>query len=62
MSKGRARAGRAPSCVGKQKASGFILGIQEMVTDEIQVESYMDLQLGSAEGGKKQWRSRWLQI
>lgn len=54
QSKGRAGAGRTPSCVDKQKANGFILGIQEMVTDEIQVKSYVDLQLGSAEGGKKQ--------
>lgn len=37
----------------KQKAGGFILDIQEMVADEIQVESYVDLQLGSGDRGKK---------
>lgn len=46
-------AGGAPFSVDKQKAGGFILDIQEMVADEIQVESYVDLQLGSGDRGKK---------
>ena len=49
---------RAPFCIDKQKADGFTLDIQEVVIDEIQGGTYMDLKLGSREGereGKKQW-------
>lgn len=57
---------KAPSCVDKQKADGFTLGIQEMVTDEIQVRSYMDLQLCSGESEIGRERNsgvqRWLQM
>lgn len=59
-SESKGRAGTAAFCVDKQKANGFILGFQQMFTDEIQVESYTDLQPG--EGGKKQRSPRCLQM
>jgi len=50
---------RAPFCVDRQKADGFTLDIQEIVTDEIQVGSYMDLWLGSGERRKGREKNQW---